>query len=194
MVLALCSRASADGPSVPNESIEPPTGLYEPPPKHNPPRWRLRGLLATGAGVGIGGIRQAVFPTSLELDARIWGPLSASLTGAAIIASRQVTSCGEPERAHAALGTLGLRADCNNTRSAPWVDPFIEAHVGLGGQAAYAEPGDPCAGPRLFASGGARLGVDVWLGRVAVTVQLSYDYLPVAAPLAVSIGASAILF
>jgi hypothetical protein len=81
-----------------------------------------------------------------------------------------------------------------NTRSASWVDPFVEAHVGLGGQAAYAEPGDPCAAPRLFATGGGRIGVDAWLGRVAITAQVGYDYLPIGAPLSVSLGASVILY
>jgi hypothetical protein len=189
MLSCLCARAAAD-----SVTAEPPTGLYASPPKHDPPRWRLRGMLATGAGVGLSGIRQAIFPTTLEIDARIWGPLSASLSGAAIIASREVVSCGAQVRGNAALGSLGLRADLNNSRSASWLSPFIEAHANLGGQAAFAEPGEPCAGPRLFGSGGARVGVDVWLGRVAVTAQLSYDYMPVAAPLAFSLGASTILF
>ena len=38
------------------------------------------------------------------------------------------------------------------------------------------------------------LGVDVWFGLVAITAQVGYDYLPVGAPLAISLGASAILF
>jgi hypothetical protein len=189
MLSLVCARAAGDA-----AVSEPPTGEYAPPPKHDPPRWQLRGLLATGVGGGLTGVRQVVFPTTLELDARFWGPLSASLSGAAIVASRETTSCGAPTRGNAALGGLGLRADLNNSRSASWLDPFIEAHAGLGGQAAFAEPGDPCARPRLFATGGARIGVDVWLGRVAVTAQLSYDYLPVAAPLSFSLGASAILF
>ena len=55
------------------------------------------------------------------------------------------------------------------------------------------EAGEPCAGPRVFATGGARVGVDAWLGKVAITAQVSYDYLPVGAPLAVSLGASVLL-
>jgi hypothetical protein len=173
---------------------EPPTGVYDPPPKHDPPRWRLRGLVTSGAGVGIGGPRYATFPTTLELGARVWGPLSISLSGAAILASREVTSCGASARPNAGIGGLGLRADLANGRSASWVDPFIEVHAGIGGQAAFAEPGMPCAGPRLFATGGGRIGIDAWLGRVAVTAQVGYDYLPIGAPLSISLGASVVLY
>lgn len=181
-------------PEAANPEVEPPTGIYDPPPKHDPPRWRVRGMIATGAGVAIGGVRYASFPTTLELGARIWGPLSVALSGAAVLASREVTSCGAPARPNAGIGGIGLRANLNNGRSASWVDPFVEAHVGVGGQAGFAEAGEPCAGPRLFATGGGRIGVDAWLGRVAITAQVSYDYLPVGAPLAVSLGASVLLY
>ncbi len=192
-LLVLGSPALA-APTASTNEAEPPTGIYEPPPKNDPPRWRLRGLVATGAGVGLGGVRAASFPTQLEIGARLWGPLSLSLGATAVISSREVTSCGAPARANAALGTVGLRANLRNGRSASWVDPFIEVHAGVGGQAPYAEPGDPCRGPRAFASGGGRIGIDAWLGRVAITAQLSYDYLPIEAPLAVSLGASVILY
>src|SRR4029078_1449701 len=112
----------------------------------------VRGLIATGAGVGLGGVRAASFPTQLELGARLWGALSLSLAGMALLSSREVSSCGASARPNAALGGLGLRADLSNSRSASWIDPFIEAHAGVGGQAGYAEPGDPCGGPRVFAT------------------------------------------
>jgi hypothetical protein len=186
--------AHAAGPAPISVDAEPPTGVYEPPPKHDPPRWRVRGQISTGAGVAIGGVRAATFPTTLELGARLWGPLSLSLSGAAVLSGREVTSCGAPARPNAGIGGIGLRANLHNGRSASWVDPFVEAHVGIGGQAAYAEPGEPCAGPRLFATGGGRIGVDAWLGRVAITAQVGYDYLPIGAPLSISLGASMILY
>ena len=194
LVVSLAARAFAAEPAASTNEAEPPTGIYEAPPKNDPPRWRVRGRVATGAGVGLGGVRATSVPTQLELGARIWGPLSFSLGGMAVLASRAVTSCGALVRPNAALGTIGLRANLRNGRSASWIDPFIEAHAGVGGQAAYAEPGDPCGSPRVFASGGARVGIDAWLGRVAITAQVSYDHLPIGAPLAVSIGASVILY
>ena len=195
--LAICLSAAiarADGAAPVSVDAEPPTGIYDPPPLKDPPRWRVRGQISTGAGIGIGGVRQAIFPTTLELGARIWGPLSVSLSGAAILATRQVQSCGEAVRPNAGIGGIGLRANLANGKSASWVDPFIEAHVGVGGQAAFAEPGEPCGGPRVFATGGARVGLDAWLGRVAVTAQVGYDSLPTGAPLSISLGASMILY
>ena len=173
--------------------VEPPTGVYERPPKTDPPRWRFRALIATGVGGGVGGVRTVVFPTQLELGARIWGPLSATISGMAMLSGREVTSCGASARANAATGAVGLRADLFNSKSASWIDPFIEAHAGVGGQTGFSEPADPCAGSRVFATGGGRIGLDAWFGRVAVTAQLTYDYLPIAAPLAFSLGASVLL-
>jgi hypothetical protein len=193
-ILVVAKIAAADPAPAATVEAEPPTGIYEPPPKHDPPRWRVRGLVATGAGVAIGGTRYVTFPTSLELGARIWGPLSVSLSGAAILASREVTSCGLPSRPNAGIGGVGLRADLANGRSASWVSPFVEVHAGVGGQAAFAEAADPCAGPRVFATGGGRIGVDAWLGRVAITAQVGYDYLPIGAPLSISLGASVVLY
>jgi hypothetical protein len=184
---------SSPTPAAQTDEAEPPTGIYEAPPKNDPPRWRLRATLSTGVGVALGP-RAVSFPTHLDLGARIWGPLSVTLSGTAVLSSRQVSTCGTTERPNAALGAVGLRADLRNGRSASWVDPFIEAHVGVGGQAAYGEPGDPCGGSRVFATGGGRIGLDAWLGRVAITAQLSYDDLPVAAPIAISLGASVILY
>lgn len=173
--------------------VEPPTGRYEPPPKNDPPRWRIRSSLLQGVGGGIGGPRAASFPTTLEVGARLWGPLSVSVAGLGIFSARESEACGAAQRPNAAIGTLGVRADLFNHKSASWLDPFVEIHAGVGGQAAFPASGT-CGGPHVFASGGARIGFDAWLGRVAVTAQLSYDYLPVAAPLAFSIGASFLLY
>lgn len=174
--------------------VEPPTGIYEPPPKNDPPRWRMRGTVTTGVGAALTTSHWVVFPTELSVGARIWGPLSATASALAVLATRDSTTCGTEQRPHAALGSLGLRADLFNGRSASWLDPFVEVHASVGGQAAFAQGSDPCRGPRTFGGGGARIGFDAWLGRVALTAQLSYEYLPVGAPLTVSIGASMILF
>ena len=85
--------------------------------------------------VGLGAVRYASFPTTIEIGARIWGPLSISVSGAAVLAGREVHSCGRPARPNAGIGGVGLRANLSNGRTASWVDPFVEAHVGVGGQA-----------------------------------------------------------
>ena len=193
MLVVACATRVLAAPFLPANEAEPPTGQYAPPPRNDPPRWRFRAMLATGAGGGLSGVRTSVFPTQLELGARMWGPLSLTLGGTALISSREVVHCGEPVRANAVLGSLGLRADLRNSKSASWIDPFLEVHASVAGQTGFAESSEPCGGPRVLASGGAKIGIDAWLGRVAITAQLSYEYLPVAAPLAVSLGASFIL-
>ena len=64
--------------------------------------------------------------------------------------------------------------------------PFVEGHVGVGGQ----RTGPDCHAAPLFATGGARLGLDVWLGHAAVTLAIAADYLPVASPVTFTLGAS----
>ena len=174
--------------------VEPPTGIYEAPPSNDPPRWRMRGTVATGVGAALNASHWAVFPTELSIGARVRGPLSVTAAALVVLATRDSTTCGTEQRPHAALGSLGLRADLFNGRSASWLEPFVEVHASLGAQAAFAQGSDPCRGPRTFGGGGARIGFDAWLGRVALTAQLSYEYLPIGAPLSVSIGASMVLF
>ena len=187
MFVPMCAAASAG-------EVEPPTGIYEPPPRNDPPRWRMRGTVTTGVGASLTAAHWAVFPTELSLGARIWGPLSVTASALTVLATRNSTTCGTEQRPHAALGSLGIRADLFNGRSASWLDPFVEVHASVGGQAAYAEGSSACRGPRTFGGGGARVGVDAWLGRVALTAQLSYEHLPLGSPLSVSLGASLLLF
>jgi hypothetical protein len=47
---------------------------------------------------------------------------------------------------------------------------------------------------QVFATGGAKLGLDIWLGRVAVTVAATYDWLPTAQPISVALGATLALY
>jgi hypothetical protein len=161
----------------------------------DPARWRVRGLVETGFGGGRSdGVTVAMFPTTLELGARIWGPLSVDLSATGILTSARYLACGEERRPNAALGALGLRADLANGKSASWVDPFVEVHGGVGGQGGGPELAGACPPPRVFGTGGARAGIDVWLGRVAVTIVLGYDYVPIGQVLAASIGASVVLY
>ena len=160
------------------------------------PRWRLRGGVSSGFGGASahGDDTITVFPTHLDLVGRIWGPLSLDVRGFAVQAMQSYAACGEHRRP-SALGTAGgLRVDFANRRSASWVDPFLEAHAGVAGQGGAPEVGGRCPASEVFASGGARAGIDVWLGRAAVTVTVSYDYLPVAAPFAFELGASFVLY
>ncbi len=97
-------------------------------------------------------------------------------------------------RPNAIAGALGLRADLANGRSASWVDPWVEAHAGVGAQAGvHAQPG-ACPTAATFATAGARLGLDAWLGKAAVTVAVAFDYLPLGAAVSFVLGGSFVLF
>ncbi|HEY7953676.1 MAG TPA: hypothetical protein VII38_00225 [Polyangia bacterium] len=178
LLVAIAGQARADLPLAPPD----------------PPRWRLRASLLSGAGGSTDGHATAMFPTTLEFGARVWKPLSIDVAAQAVLAGEEYEACGRPRRPNAILGSGGLRVDFKNGRSASWVAPFVEAHLGVGRQGPGREQNGLCSGPPTFFTGGARLGLDIWLGRVAVTVAVSYDYLPTAAPVSASIGASVVLF
>jgi hypothetical protein len=161
----------------------------------DPPRWRLRGALTAG----FGGTRDRdtshmVFPLTLEFGVRLWGPLSLAVAGQGVLMGGAYEACGELQRANAALGTAGLRLDFGNGKSASWLVPFVEAHGGVGGQDGGRPQGGECPAPGVFGTGGVRLGLDAWLGRVAVTVAAAFDYLPNAPPISVAIGATVALY
>jgi hypothetical protein len=161
----------------------------------DPPRWRLRAALTTG----VGGARDAgdsvtVFPTTLELGVRLFGPLSVTVGAQGVLVGEQYDACGKTERPNAILGAAGLRVDFANGRSASWAAPFVEAHAGVGRQGAPREVNGVCDGPSDFFTGGAKLGVDVWLGKVAVTVVATWDWLPTAMPFGAQLGASFVLY
>jgi hypothetical protein len=162
----------------------------------DPPRWRLRASLLQGFGGGRAADDSiaARFPTTLDLGARLWGPLSLAATVTGTLAGEYDNSCGAAVRPNAIAGALGLRADLANRRSAPWVDPWIEAHGGVGAQAGvHAQPGG-CPTAATFATAGARVGVDTWLGKAAVTVAVAFDYLPLGATVSFVLGGSFVLF
>jgi len=178
-VLALSSVARAEPTSLPPD----------------PPRWRFRMALTTG----VAGSRDAeqsvtVFPTTLELGARLFGPLSVTLGAEGVLVGEQYQACGKLERPNAIVGGAGLRVDFANGKSASWAAPFLEAHAGAGRQGGAREVDGVCDGAQSFFTGGAKLGVDVWLGRVAVTVVATWDWLPTAMPFGAQLGASFILY
>jgi hypothetical protein len=161
----------------------------------DPPRWRLRGTVSSGVGgASDRGDAVAMFPTSLEIGVRIWGPLSADIGSTGVVAGTFDIECGEARRPNAILGYAGLRADFANGRSSSWVDPFLAWHAGVGTQAGGQDANGACTSRRVFATGGLRGGIDVWLGKAAVTVAVGFDYLPTAAPIFVSLGLSRVLY
>ncbi len=161
-------------------------------PRRDPPRWRARLALEVGAG-GTIEARQTVFPGVFELGVQVWRNLSLTAAAEGILAVAEVDACGVRRPPHAALGTVGVRYDLWDGKSAPWPVPYAEVHGGVGGQRAGGANDASCPRMAPFGTGGVKLGVDAWLGRVAVTVAISYDYLPVGAPLVFHIGADIIL-
>ena len=162
----------------------------------DPPRWRLRATLAQGFGGGRG-VDDAIvarFPTMLDLGARVWGPLSLAATVTATIAGEYDSACGQPVRPSAIAGALGVRADLGNGRSAAWVDPWVEAHGGVGAQAGAHEVPGGCPRAATFGTAGARAGFYAWLGRGAVTVAVAFDYLPIGSTVSFVLGGSFVLF
>jgi hypothetical protein len=118
--------------------------------------------------------------------------LAATVTGT--LAGEYANACGQPVRPSAVAGALGVRADLGNRRSAAWVDPWVEAHGGVGMQAGARELPGACPEAATFGTAGARAGLDVWLGRGAVTVAVAFDYLPVGTTLGFVLGGSFVLF
>ena len=165
------------------------------PARADPPRWRLRATLAQGFGGGRSGDETvARFPTTLDVGARLWGPLSLAATVTGTLAGEWATSCGQPVRPSAVAGALGVRADLGNGRSAAWIDPWVELHGGIGAQAGAREVPGACPQAATYGTAGARAGVDAWLGRGAVTLAVAFDYLPLGSSVSLLIGGSFVLF
>ncbi len=167
-------------------------GLAPPP---DPPRWRLRAALTEGVGgASDAGGAVTMFATTLELGVRVWKPLSLTAAAQGILAGEEYTACGRDRRPNAVIGTGGLRVDFANGKSSSWLAPFLELHGGVGRQGVGRESNGVCAPPPVFGTGGVRLGIDVWLGKAAVTIVGTYDYLPTAAPFSVALGLSYVLY
>lgn len=160
-----------------------------------PPRWRLRASVLQGfGGSRDGNDTVARFPTSVEFGARVWGPLSLDALVTATVAEEWSQSCGQPVRPNAVAGAVGVRADLANSRASPWLDPWAEVHAGVGAQAGAREVPGGCPAAATFPTAGARAGVDLWLGRAAVTLALAFDYLPVGSAVSFALGGSFIAF
>ncbi len=148
------------------------------------PRWRLRLGVATGAGGALDGTNTGAFPSSLSVAVRVSERVSLVVEALGVLSGHYLSACDS--RANAFVGAAGARVDFGNRQGGSWMSPFVEAHVGGGVQ-----PGS-CRGAsaplRGFASGGGSVGVDVWMGRAAVSIALAADYLPTASPLAALIG------
>jgi hypothetical protein len=170
---------------------------YTPPtaPPADPPRWRLRAMLVQGFGGGRDvDAYVARFPTTLELGARVWGPLSLAAGVTATVAGEYDVACGQGVRPSAVAGDVGVRADLANGRSAAWVDPWVEVHGGVGTQAGARPLPGRCPVAEVFGTAGARAGFDAWLGRGAVTVAVAFDYLPVGSALSFILGGTVVVF
>jgi hypothetical protein len=160
----------------------------------DPPRWRLRlGVTQGVAGSRLADQAVAVFPTTVELGVRIWGPLSITAALGGVLVGGTYASCGDLTRPNAVLGTAGLRVDFANGKSASWAAPFVELHAGVAGQPGGPDLNGICQRGGAVGTGGLKLGLDAWLGRVAVTVAFVFDYLPVAPPIGAALGATILL-
>lgn len=185
--LAVVALVAALAPAAPAAEPGLPPAL---PIERDPPRWRLRMSLTEGFGGGLDGGVVARFATTAELGVRVFGPLSLDAGVIATVAGEYDAGCGQGIRPSAVAGVAGLRADVFNGKSQSWVDPFVEAHGGVGTQAGTREVPGQCSAAAVFGTGGARAGIDVWLGRAAVTLAVSFDYLPIGSMLAFTLGGS----
>jgi hypothetical protein len=158
------------------------------------PRWKLRMTLASGFGGSRAGDNLvAVFPTTLELGVRIFGPLSLDVALHGMLTNDLYVACGETIRPHAIYGTAGVRVDFINKLAGSWVDPYVAVHFGVAGQPGGREIDGRCGPGRASPTGGVRLGLDVWLGRAAVNAAVGFDVLAIASPIAFFLGASFVL-
>ena len=137
-------------------------------------------------------------PIDVELGLRAMGPLSVAMGGVGYLAPFSITTCGPTvntaSRPNALGAFLGLRLDFNNSRDGSWWSPWVALRGGFSGQNGVSA-GDPCS--ERFQLGmylSPRLGVDLWLGKAAVTFALGYDHLPRAPAISTQVGLTLRLF
>ncbi len=90
---------------------------------------------------------------------------------------------------------MGLRLDFNNSRDGSWWSPWLALRGGVVGQSGVPDDLLGCTPrylPGLYLS--PRAGIDLWLGKAAVTFALGYDYLPRAAAISALTGLTLRLF
>ncbi len=174
-----------------------------------PPSLRFKGRLQILSGAGFalpqdgdGGRHFVAYvPVDLELAVQASGPLSVALGGVGYLAPFSVPACGPADstpppgaRPNALGAFLGLRLDFNNSRDGSWWSPWVALRGGLVGQGGIPD-GSPCM--ERFQLGmylSPRLGLDLWLGKAAVTFALGYDHLPFAAAISTQVGLTLRLF
>ena len=187
-LLALCGRAT------PAESR---------PSSAEPPR-RFTGRIQMLSGATLAlpelydGSRYLVsyVPAEVEVAIRVAGLLSLGLGGSGLLAPFSLTTCSPAlsDRANALAAFGTLRLDFNNSRDGSWLSPWIALRGGIVGQGGVAS-GDPCE--ERFSLGlylGPRLGLDLWMGKAAVTFAVGYDHLLRADGIALQTGLTLRLF
>jgi hypothetical protein len=138
----------------------------------------------------------AYVPLDAELALRVSGPLSVVLGGVAYNAPFSVSTCptSPSARPHALAALAGVRLDFNNSRDGSWWSPWLALRGGVVGQAGV-QDGAVCEERYVLAPYlSPRLGVDLWLGKAAVTFALGYDELPRAAAISLQLGLTLRLF
>lgn len=176
--------------------------LAGPPPAPAPLRFAGRLQILSGAAMTWPKLYDgshhiaAYVPAEAELALRVSGMLSLGIGGAGYLAPFSLTTCSDAPsaRAHAATAFGTVRLDFNNSRDGSWWSPWMALRTGIAAQDGVAS-GDPCQeqlGLGLYL--GPRLGIDLWMGRAAVTFALGYDHLPRADAIALQTGLTLRLF
>lgn len=160
-----------------------------------------RAQVLTGVGLAVpsqpeGGRHLAAYvPVELELSLQVSGPLSVLLGGSGFAATFVAADClGSAGRRPSALAAFGgVRLD-PLLGGRGLVSPWLALRAGLVGQDGVSTA-DPCV-ERLVLSPyfGPRVGLDLRLGRTALTAAVGYDHLPRAPALTVQLGLSLRIF
>jgi hypothetical protein len=210
IVVAVVSLAML--PAALAQSAQPPAATKTPTTatavkkKPRQPALRFAGRLQMLSGaafalpVDIEGSRRfvAYVPVDVEIGARLGGPLSLAMGGVGYLAPFSVSTCGPTANVDSrpnALGAfLGARLDFNNSRDGSWWSPWAALRGGILGQNGVAN-GSPCQERYLLGLYlSPRVGIDLWLGKAAVTFAIGYDHLPRAAALSTQVGLTLRLF
>ena len=160
-----------------------------------------RAQILTGVGLAVpsqpegGRHLTAYVPVELELSLQVSGPLSVLLGGSGFAATFVAADClGSAGRRPSALAAFGgVRLD-PLLGGRGLVSPWLALRGGLVGQDGVSTA-DPCV-ERVVLSPyfGPRVGLDLRLGRTALTAALGYDHLPRAPALTVQLGLSLRIF
>jgi hypothetical protein len=141
-------------------------------------------------------------PVDVELGILLSGPLSLVMGGVGYLAPFSVPGCpatpnapvpGQPPNALGAF--LGARLDFNNSRDGSWWSPWLALRGGVLGQTSVPDGFLGCTERYLLGLYlSPRAGIDLWLGKAAVTFALGYDLLPRAAAISALVGLTLRLF